>query len=637
MMHWLTPLPLQVRHAVLLISSALLLTSAASAQVPALTHATPFAAAPGKSTAVTFHGTGLENATKLWTSFAATAQQQANDARQVTFNLTLPPATDASIRAVWLATTNGVSLPLLFMVDDLPTIAPDLKSLGTRETAQELQPPVAVDGFCKSGRVELFKFTVKAGQTVSVEVVAARLGSRLDPQLRLLDASGREIAFADDTPGLGADARVLHRFASDTTCFIEVRDVSWQGGADYRFRLRVGGSPLATTSFPLVAADVRRLTSNSQFEIRNSKFSQSLLTSAATEVFEVEPNDTPSQATPFTAPCALKGRFAAAHDRDWFSFTAQKGQRLLFTGETRRAGSPAELLVRVESAAGALLAESDASSTNNVELDVTFKQDGPARVLVEDLLRRGGPEFAYRLRVEPFTPGFTLNLETNRLNPPRGGVFTARVTAQRRGYDGPITLAFTGAAEKFQLTSNVIAQGKSETTLRAELPDDLPPGTLLMLNVIGRATIGGSEFSASASTLGALARELPTVPFPPAALDGVVALGVGPVMPDFFKLALATNEVRFPAAGGKGEFTVRVTALDKAFTAKVALAFEGLPSGVTAKITKQPTGVGDYVVELSSGAAVAPGEHEFQVVGTGIFREQARRVTLAKVPLRIGK
>ena len=601
------------------------------AQIPALTHSTPSAVAPGKTLAVTLHGTSLGGATTLWTSFGARADKQTNDSKQAAYNLTLPSDTPTGIGAVWLATTNGVSNLLLLMVDELPTIVADVKSLGTRETAQELQPPVAVEGACKAGRVELFKFTAKAGQSVSAEVVAARLGSKLDPQLRLLDATGRELAFADDTPGLGADCRLLHRFTADTTCFIEVRDVSWQGGADYRFRLRVGDFPLVATPYPLVAADVRRLTSS------QTQIIQSLLTSAATEVLEIEPNDTAAQATPFTPPCALNGRFAAPRDRDWFSFTAQKGQRLLFTSETRRAGSPTDLLVRVESADGAVLAESDAASTNDVALDVTFKQDGPARVLVEDLLRRGGPEFAYRLRVEPFAPGFTLNVETNRFNPPCGGVFTARVTAQRRGYDGPITLAFSGPAEKFQLTSNVIVQGKSETTLRAELPEDVPPGTLLVFNVVGRATLGGGEFTATASTLGTLARALPTVPFPPASLDGVVALGVGPALPDFFQLALATNEVRFPAAGGKSEFTVRVTAVDKAFTAKVVLAFAGLPAGLTAKVTKEPKGAGDYVAELTSTAAVAEGEHAFQIVGTGTFRDQTRRVTLAKVLLRIGK
>lgn len=595
--------------------------------VPVVTHTTPSALAPGKATVVTFHGSNLGGATTLWTSINAKVEPQTNDARQATFRLTLPADAPAGLAGAWLTTTNGVANLLPIFVDDLPTITADPKHAGTRETAQELTPPVAVDSACKAGRAELFKVMAKAGQSLSVEVVAARLGSKLDPQLRLLDATGRELALADDSTGLGADAHLQHRFTADTTCFLEVRDVSWQGGADYRFRLRAGRFALMTASYPLPNASIKAITTNAELM-------QNLLT-AATQVLEVEPNDTPAQATPFTPPCVLNGRFATPRDRDWFSFTAQKGQRLLFTSETRRAGSPAELFVRVESAAGALLAESDVNSTNDVALDVTFKQDGPVRLAVEDLLRRGGPEFPYRLRVEPFTPGFTLLAETNRFSPPQGGVFITKVTAQRRGYNGPITLALSGAASRLLLSSNIIAQGKSDTILRAQVPEDQPPGMLMLLSIVGQATNENAVLTTTAGTLPVVARIWPTVPFLPLGLDGVVALGVGPRMPDFFQLALATNAVQFPAAGGKASFTVRVTGTDKAFNTKVEFAFERLPGGLTAKLTKEAKGAGDYVVELSSTAAVPPGESEFQITGTGTFRDQTRRVTLAKVPLHI--
>lgn len=584
--------------------------------VPVGTHTTPSAVAPGKTTVITFHGNNLGGATTLWTSVSAKVEAQTNDVRQATFRLTLPGDAPLGLAGAWLATTNGVANLLPILVDDLPTVAADPKNAGTRETAQELMPPVAVDSACKASRAEFFKVSAKAGQSLSVEVVAARLGSKLDPQLRLLDATGRELALADDSTGLGADAHLQHRFTADTTCYLEVRDVSWQGGADYRFRLRVGNFPLIATTFPLSPG------------LRGNSL-------PIPEVKETEPNDTAAQATPFTPPGALNGRFAAPRDRDWFSFTAQQGQRLLFTSETRRAGSPAELFIRLESATGALLAESDASSTNDVALDVTFKQDGPVRLAVEDLLRRGGPEFAYRLRVEPFTPGFTLHAETNRFSPPQGGVFVTKVTAQRRGYNGPIALALSGEAGRFPLVSNVIAQGKSETVVRATVPDDVSPGTLLAFSLTGHATNENLALTATASTRGTLAATWPTVPFPPAELDGILAVGVGPRLPDFFQLALAPNVVQFPAAGGKASFTVRVTGTDKAFNTKVEFAFERLPDGLTARLTKEANGAGDYTVELSSTAAVPPGEREFQITGTGTWRDQTRRVTLAKVPLHI--
>jgi hypothetical protein len=68
--------------------------------------------------------------------------------------------------------------------------------------------------------------------------------------LRLLDAQGRELAFCDDESGLSGDCRVAHVFAAGGDYFIEVRDINYGGGADYRFRLRVGDFPLVNLPFP---------------------------------------------------------------------------------------------------------------------------------------------------------------------------------------------------------------------------------------------------------------------------------------------------------------------------------------------------------------------------------------------------
>ena len=127
----------------------------------------------------------------------------------------------------------------------------------------------------------------------------------------------------------------------------------------------------------------------------------------------------------------------------------------------------------------------------------------------------------------------------------------------------------------------------------------------------------------------------PTIPFPPSALDGLVALGVGPALPDFFRLELMTNVVRFPAAGGKAAFTVRVKPLDKAFTSRVDLSFERLPAGLATKVIPDPAGGTDYQVELTGGAGLTPLAGDFGIIAMGTFRDQTRRLILAKVPFRL--
>src|SRR2546428_391411 len=80
--------------------------------------------------------------------------------------------------------------------------------------------PAAVAGQTSRGKVDYYRFKLDAPAALTFEVVARRLGTgpdtklggdetgrlvTIDPVLRILDAEGRELAFADDTPGLTAD------------------------------------------------------------------------------------------------------------------------------------------------------------------------------------------------------------------------------------------------------------------------------------------------------------------------------------------------------------------------------------------------------------------------------------------------
>src|SRR5262249_15131361 len=88
---------------------------------------------------------------------------------------------------------------------------------------------------------------------ISVEVFARRLGSPLDSMIRLLDVSGRELAFSDDESSSGADSRFSYKFANAGDYYLEVRDIRFQGGGGHRYRLRVGDLPLPSAPFPLAA------------------------------------------------------------------------------------------------------------------------------------------------------------------------------------------------------------------------------------------------------------------------------------------------------------------------------------------------------------------------------------------------
>jgi hypothetical protein len=639
---------------------------AALAQAPSLTHVVPAAVAPGQTTDVTLFGANLAGANKVWTSLPGEAkladgiEKNGTEAAKVVYRFTVPADAPAGIGGLRIATGQGVSNLRLLMIDDLPSLADNGKNKTVAE-AQELNLPIAIDGACEAESYDYYNFTAAKGQRVSVEVVARRLGSALDPVVRLLTTAGRELAYSDDEPGLSGDSRLAIVIPEDGTYLLELRDIQYTGGAGHRYRLRVGNFPLASVPFPLgakqgsaasvslagpsvegispmqvniAAGDATQVNVAAKLPGGQGSGFARLVVSDLDEAIEAEPNDQREQSTAVTLPAAINGRLEKAKDRDYYKFEAKKGQRFIFTGLTRTLGSPTDLFMRVVKADGASVAEAEDTGTDEGVLNFTAPDDGVYHLMAEDLVRRGGPDHAYRIEVRPYQPGFSLSLEADKFDAPKGGVFLAKVTAARRDYNGPITLELQGAGEGFVLKNNVIPEGKPDTQLSVTLPDRFAPGDLLNVAIVGKAKIGETEFIARARTLPALQKQFTGFNTLPADLLTSVAMGVGPVFPDFFKLSLEPAKVQLPRLVGTGTFKVKVEKLNK-FDDAIALAVEGLPQGVTAEVKPIEKGKAEAVVTLKGADKLPPGEHKFKLTGSATFQNQPKQVVLGETPLEI--
>lgn len=646
---------------------ALVMASAATlfAQAPTLTFTVPSAVGPGQPTDVTVYGTNLAGVSGVWTNIPATVpvavlgegKENGKQPANVNYKFAVPAEAPLGIYGLRVATPNGISNVKLFMVDDLPTT----KETGTNktpQTAQEVALPVAVEGVCEAESFDYFRFRATAGQRVSVEVVARRLGSALDPVVRLLDSMGRELAYSDDEDATGADSRFAWRAPADGDYLIELRDIRYAGNTNYRYRLRLGDFPLATAPYPLaaqrgttanlavvgsavdgVAAVKVAIPANSDrvsIPVKYPKGQGSSIISVAAsnglEQVEFEPNNTPETASPIELTGAINGRLEASHDRDYFQFQAKKGQRFLFAGRTRNLGVPSDLFMRLYDAAGAKVAEADDSGTEEGVLDYTFPADGVFRLMVEDLLTRGGPEHVYRVEIEPYKPGFTLLLDVDKkgapefekIDAPKGGVFTAKITATRRDYKGPITLSVAGI-EGCKLSGETIAADKPDTLLSVTLPENLEPGQPRIIQIVGKAKINDADVQAVASTMGALRTGFNGLPNPPAALDGSIGLGIGPVFAPFFELATDAKTIPYPQVIGTTSFKVTAKRLNK-FDDKIDLAVQGLPPSFTAKVAAIDKGKNDVMIEVTGPKALAEGEYPLKIVGTATFQNQPKQV-----------
>ena len=537
----------------LLVSASLVLTAPAVAQTPAVNRVEPSAASPGRQAEMTLRGADLPKDATIWTSCDAEVDvsNASPSGDQLTLRLTVPQTTQAGVHALRVATRGGVSNLVPFMVDDLPTVR-EAGGNASGSGAQAIDTPIAVDGACDALASDFYRFKVDAGQRRSFEVVAARLGSQLDPVLRLLDSAGRELKWADDSPGAGADCRFAHTFDRAGEYTIELRDAGHEGGPAHRYRLRVGDFPLPVVTYPLggrrgsaglfhflgEACDgvppslVVLPAEANRFVVAGRRAGGGagagfapVVVSGLDETVESEPNDRAELATPLAVPAAASGRFETPGDVDYYKLKMRKGERFSFRAASRTLGSPCDVRLSLRRADGSKVAESKVEGPTDATLDATAGDEGTYYLRVEELTSAGGPALAYRLEAEPHRPTFALSLETDTINTSHGGEFTLKVNCTRRDFGGAVTLSVRGIEPPPALEGVTIAAGKNETQLKVKLPKETPPG-LRMIRVVGTATVDGREVIETAGTGPAVQKVFPRMLVPPVEREGEVAVGV---------------------------------------------------------------------------------------------------------------
>jgi len=602
----------------------------------------------------------------LWTTFAARTEfaaaedESAKKGEKLLCHVTVPRDQQVGIGAFRAVSSGGVSNPLLLMVDDLRSVgeAADNHSV---DKAQLLDLPLAVDGQCDAVKEDIYRFFVSAGQRLSFEVVAQRLGSKLDSVLRLMGSDGQEIVRVDDTEGAGGDSRFSHTFAVEGEYLIGIEDVRHLGGAGYHYRLRIGEFPLITAVYPAggrcgeissfqllgSAADpfsplhvaLPKVSSSSlvSFGVRNDAKSGTgwfqVETNPSSQSLEQEPNDELKDATEVSFPGVFNGRLEKPGDRDHFRFKARKGQRLHCLAMTRELGSPCDLYLSLYKADGSRLVV--APQSRETVLNLLIPEDGEYVLQVEDLLSGGSPEYIYRLDARDAFFGFSLHAEKMEYVAPQGGTVVVKVLAKRTGFSGPLELGVEGLGSGVVLENNKL-EG-ADTLLKITLPEDLPQGEMRLVKITGKAKDGEHFYTVAANQREPLATLFPNTFSLPTPLVESIAIGVGPPFAPYFELAVPGNKVYFPQLVGSSTFDIEIKRINAAFKAAVSLAVEGLPEGVTAEVAAVEDGLKAYRVTLKGPSEIELGSFPIRIVGTGKFQEQTKVVTLENISLQVTK
>ena len=230
----------------------------------------------------------------------------------------------------------------------------------------------------KPGARDRIEFDAKAGATIVFDLAAKSAKSNLDAALSIVDADGHVLASNHDFDTSG-DPFIAHTFKADGRYAVLVGDAQFLGSAEHTYKLNAGATAFVSAVFPL------SIPANAETEVEligynlppdagrrvkvpataggevvvpidAAKFRKrgdfKVIVDARPAALETEPNDTPAQAQPVSAPVSIGGRIGAPGDADVFKFDAKKGGVWAIETQAAQRGSPVDTRIEVLDAQG---------------------------------------------------------------------------------------------------------------------------------------------------------------------------------------------------------------------------------------------------------------------------------------------
>ena len=375
----------------------------------------------------------------------------AVDATHAKAVIRIPEGCPLGSHRLRLRTKHGLSMLRTFRVNGLPQTAerePNNDPEAATAAGQPIITPAiaqTITGVVKGEDVDCFPVRAAAGERIAAAIDAIRLDQEMfDPYLDIVDARGFVLAACDDHPLLGQDAMLATTAPADGTYFLRVRESAYGGNDGCVYLLHVGRFPVphvvwppggppggemevewlgdpsgpfrSKIVLPQQGDDAGLAEVHPERDGVVSPVGVPLRVSGVPATAETEPNDEPAQAGRVSAPANLIGRMNASEDVDWFRVEAPKGTVWRVRGRGRRLGSPIDLVLNIhrDTAKREKITGNDDTDGPDCEVRVTTPDEGAFLVRVNDHQRRGGPEFAYWIDVEPAESQVTVSVPPAR-------------------------------------------------------------------------------------------------------------------------------------------------------------------------------------------------------------------------------
>lgn len=450
----------------------------------------------------------------------------------VKLKLTIDQDAEPGMHELCLITEKGLSNPLMFQLSELEEVfeaEPNNRIADTRGFPLDL--PLVLNGQILPGDIDCFRFNAKRGEDLVFRVQARSLMPYLadtvpgwfQAVLTLYDAAGKEIAYMDDFR-FDPDPVLVCQVPKDGEYILKIHDSIYRGRRDFVYRIEMGKLPFIDHIFPLGgqenrtvpvrlygvnlpkkqvemntygnAPEIRELSvANGPHRSNTRVFSVDTVPS----LLEVEPNNLAAQAQILPGDVAIDGRIDQPGDADCFRFQGSMGRKIAIEVLARRLDSPVDARVVLLDPEEHILAVSDDNVdrgaglvTHHADSYLQYKlpKSGVYTVRLDDLQGKGGPEYAYRLRIGREQQDYALRIVPASLTIPQDGNAIITVHALRKaGFDGQIELSIKHGPEEIELGRAVIPNGedKVQFTLSASGREK---DELMALEIEGKARVG---------------------------------------------------------------------------------------------------------------------------------------------------
>ena len=608
-------------------------------------------------------------------------------AETVTLKITTAADAEPGRREIRLAAPAGLTNPLAFCVGQLPEVSgpaakapnPDAERFRANFSRQPITAsaspkpdtlivlPAVVNGQVLPGAVDRFRFPARKGQRLVVTASARELIPYLpdavpgwfQATLALYDAKGKEVAYADRNL-FRADPALYYEVPEDGNYVVEIKDSIYRGREDFVYRITVGEMPFITGIFPLggragtqTAVELKgwnlpatQLTMNSRdkgpgiypISMRKDALDSNPMPFAVDtlpECLKNEQADKSGGAQQVTLPIIVNGRIDRPDEWDVFRFDGRAGDEIVAEVYARRLDSPLDSVLKLTDAAGKQLAFNDDYEDKGSGLDthhadsylrITLPADGAYCVHLGDSQHKGGPEYAYRLRISHPRPDFQLRVAPSSMSLRGGSTLPVTVYALRRdGFSGEIALALKDAPPGFTLSGARVPANQDQVRLTLTVPPT-PSKDPITLSWEGRAMLEGREMVRPAMPAENMMQAFAYHHLVPVKDMEVVVMGR--FMSKTAIKVLGETPVKIPAGGTA---RLQIGAPTNMPTGKLLLELSDPPDGITVKNTS-PSGWATEMVLQCDAAKVKPGLKGNLIINVFVVQEVSPEKAKAKGP-----